>query len=288
MLDPDAVPGADDERHGVGFGFPDAVAAGGCRARRVGGRVVQQDVAELMGQRPGSLPAGQAGRDTDAPGGPERGAVTGAAVLPLDREALPAGEPAQAVPQAGRRLPRRRGEGGRERDGLTGGLGQVPDVGDTPGVTPAMVLARLFSAVAAWFPPPARAGEDLDALFIAVDLASGCPPRLVSPDQGRVRYPGGDQQHVCPGLAVQPGGCPQVPGPVPRGADLPGRLVQADAQCGDPLLAVLVLAGPACGCWPSGPGHHRPPLARVSGSPSWPASRPLTAASQRSRLFATL
>ena len=49
-----------------------------------------------------------------------------------------------------------------------------------------------------------------------------------------------------------------------------------------------VLAGPACGCWRAGLGHHRPPSARVSGSPSWPASRPLTAASQRSRLFATL
>ena len=287
VLDPDAVPGADDERHGVSFGFPDAVAAGGGSARRVADRVMQQDVAELMGQRPGCLSAGQTGQDTDAPGGPERGAVTGAAVLPLDREALPAGEPAQAVPQAGWRLPRRRGEGGRERDGLTDGLGQIPDVGDTPGVTPAMVLARLFSAVADWF-PPAHAGEDLDALFIAVDLASGCTPRLVSPDQGRVRYPGGDQQDISPGLAVQAGGCPQVPGPVSRGADLPGRLVQTDAQRGDPLLPVLVRARPTCGSWRAVPGHHRPPLARVSGSPSWPASRPLTAASHRSRLFATL
>ena len=50
-----------------------------------------EDVAELVGQRPGSLSAGQTGRDADAPGGPERSAVTGAAVLPLDREALPAG-----------------------------------------------------------------------------------------------------------------------------------------------------------------------------------------------------
>ena len=48
-------------------------------------------LAELMGQRPGSLSAEQAGRDTDAPSGPERGAVTGAAVFPLDCEALPAG-----------------------------------------------------------------------------------------------------------------------------------------------------------------------------------------------------
>ena len=91
MLDPDAVPGADDERDGVGFGFPDAVTAGGGSARRVADRVVQQDVAELMGQRPGGLSAGQTGRDTDAPGGPEGSAVAGAAVLPLDREALPAG-----------------------------------------------------------------------------------------------------------------------------------------------------------------------------------------------------
>ena len=288
VLDPDAVPGADDERYGVGFGFAEAVAAGGRGARRVGDRVVREDVAELMGQRPGSLPAAETGRDADAPGGPERGAVTGAAVLPLDREALPAGQPAQAVPQARRRLPLRRGEGGRDRDGLTAGLGQVPDVGDTPGVTPAMILSRLFAAVVAWFPPLARGGEDLDALFIPVDLTSGCTPRLVSPDQGRGRYPGGDQQDVRPGLAMQAGGCPQVPGPVPRRADLPGRLVQADAQRGDPLLTVLVLAGPACGCWPTGPGHYRPPSARVSGSSSWPASRPLTVASQRSRLFATL
>ena len=47
----------------------------------------------------------------------------------------------------------RRGEGGPERDGLTSSLGQVPDVGDTPGVTPAMVLACLFRAVTVWFPP---------------------------------------------------------------------------------------------------------------------------------------
>ncbi len=91
MLDPDAVPGADGERDGVGFGFPDAVTAGGGSARRVASRVVQQDVAELMGQRPGSLSAGQTGQDTDAPDGPERSPVAGAAVLPLDREALPAG-----------------------------------------------------------------------------------------------------------------------------------------------------------------------------------------------------
>ena len=87
-----------------------------------------------------------------------------------------------------------------------------------------MALVLLFSAVAVWS-LPAYAGEDLDALFIAIDLASGCTPRLVALDQGRVRYPGGDQQDVCPGFAVQAGGCPQVPGPVPRGADLPGRLV---------------------------------------------------------------
>ena len=107
-----------------------------------------------------------------------------------------------------------------------------------------MVLARLFGAVAVWF-PLAQAGEDLDALFIAIDLASGRMPRLVALDQGRVRYPGGDQQDVSPGFAVQAGGCPQVPGPVLGGADLSGRLVQADAQCGDPLLTVFVLAGRA-------------------------------------------
>jgi hypothetical protein len=49
LLDPDAVPGADDERHGVGFGFLYAVTAGGGGARRVGNGVVQQDVAELVG-----------------------------------------------------------------------------------------------------------------------------------------------------------------------------------------------------------------------------------------------
>src|SRR5690349_18647447 len=151
-----------------------------------------------------------------------------------------------------------------------------------------MVLTGLFSAMAVWFPPLARAGEDLDAFFIAIDLASGCPPRLVSPDQPRIRYPGADQQDVGPGLAVQAGGCLQVPGPVRRGADLPRCLVQAGAQCGDPLLAVLILPGPGCGCWRPGAGHHRLPLARVPGSPFWPASRPLTAASQRSRLLATL
>ena len=182
--------------------------------------------------------------------------------------------------------PRRRG-GGRERDGLTGGLGQVPDVGDTPGVTPALILARLISAVAAGF-LPVPGGEDLDALFIPVDLAPGCTPRFVSLDQSRVRYPGGDQQDVRPGLAVQAGGCAQVPSPVPRGADLPGRLMQAAAQCGDPLLTIRVLAGPGRGSWLAVPGHHHAPLARISGSLSWPASRPLTAASQRSRLFATL
>ena len=187
VLDRDAVPGAGDQRYGVGFGLVHAVTAGGRRARRVSDGVVHQDVAELVGERPGGLSAGQTRRDTDAPGGPERSAVTGAAIFPLDREAFPAGEAAQAVPQAGRRLPRRREEGGRERDRRAGGLGQVPDVGDTPGLTPAMVLAGLFSAAAVWL-LAARAGEDLDAFFVAVDLASGCPPRLVSPDLGRVWY----------------------------------------------------------------------------------------------------
>ena len=43
-----------------------------------------------------------------------------------------------------------------------------------------MALVLLFSAVAVWS-LPAYAGEDLDALFIAADLPSGCTPRLVAP-----------------------------------------------------------------------------------------------------------
>ena len=89
-------------------------------------------------------PSVEAGEDADAAGGPERGAVGRAAGLALDREAFSPGQPAQAVPQARQALPRRCGNRGRAGNGLPAGLGQVPDVGDTIGVAPAVVLLGVF------------------------------------------------------------------------------------------------------------------------------------------------
>ena len=113
----DAVPGAGDVGDGVGFGLAQPRAAGGGRPGRVAaGLVVQQDVAELVRQRPDGLLAGQAGQEPDAAGGPEGGAVGRGAVFALDRESFAAGEPAQRVPQARRGLAGR----GQGRDGATG------------------------------------------------------------------------------------------------------------------------------------------------------------------------
>ena len=98
MLDLNAMASADDEGNGVCLGLPDSLTARCGDTRLSGGRVVQENVAELVGQRPDGLAAGQARQDADAAGGPQRGAVVWAAGLALDREAFPSGQPAQAVP----------------------------------------------------------------------------------------------------------------------------------------------------------------------------------------------
>ncbi len=70
VLNRDAVAGAGDECYGVCFGFAYSLAAGCGGTRRVGGRVVQEYVSELVCQRPDGLAAGEAGEDADAAGGP--------------------------------------------------------------------------------------------------------------------------------------------------------------------------------------------------------------------------
>ena len=115
----DAVPGAGDVGDGVGFGLAQSRAAGGGRPGRVSaGRAVQQDVAELVRQRPDGLFAGQAGQEPDAAGGPEGGAVGWRAVFALDGESFAAGQPAQRIPQARRGLAGR-GQAGRDGERLS-------------------------------------------------------------------------------------------------------------------------------------------------------------------------
>ena len=73
---------------------PEVVVPGGWP-----GHVVQQHVAELVRERPGSLLFAELRQEPDAAGGPEDGAVGRGAVLAFDRESLAAGQPAQRVPQ---------------------------------------------------------------------------------------------------------------------------------------------------------------------------------------------
>ena len=105
VRDTDAVTGADDEGHGVGFGFPDpgAGGAGGCLPRLAGGGVVHQHVAALVRQRPGRRPGVGGRRDADAVRSPEGDSIGGGALLVLDGEAGAPGQPAQAAPQPGGR-----------------------------------------------------------------------------------------------------------------------------------------------------------------------------------------
>jgi hypothetical protein len=123
-------------------------------------------------------------------------------------------------------------------------------------------------------PESITATRDGDVALVA-DARTACTAllRLLADDPGEEQLAGQRRRSALEaGRHFQdrsaPGGCLQVPGPVLRGADLPGCLVQADAQCGDPLLAVLVLPGPGYGCWRAGAGHHRLPLSRTQ-SGTW-------------------
>jgi|GEM_PF-6952720 hypothetical protein len=232
-----------------------------------------------MCERPDILAAGEVGEDPDAAGSPQRGAVFGAAVLALDREALSSGQPAQGVPQARLYFSWWRRERGRGWNRLPAGLGQVPDVRDAARVSPAVVLfiAVWVSSLLAWI------RKELDAFLIPVNLPAGRAPRLIAHDQARAWSLGRDEQDGCPVFAGQPCGCPQAPDPVLGRADLPRRLVQADAQCIEPSFAVLLLFALTfdshCHWLPSG---------RLAGSAAWRGSRPIVEDSQRSRLLATV
>ena len=164
----DAVPGAGDVGDGVGFGLAHSRAGGGGGPGRVtAGCVVQQDVAELVRQCPVGLLAGQAGKEPDAAGGPEGGAVGWCAVFAFDGESFAAGQPAQRIPQAGRGWAGR-GQPGRDGEGLAGGLRQVPDVADPVGIPPGrrrLVVVTLVAVLRSSRGGPGRDAEGLDALL---------------------------------------------------------------------------------------------------------------------------
>src|ERR1019366_1628943 len=261
----DAVPGAGDVGDGVGFGLAQSCAAGGGRPGRVtAGCAVQQDVAELVRQRPGGLFAGQAGQEPDAADGPGGGAVGGRAVFTLDGEFLPAGAAPQRGPQARRGLAGR-GQPGRDGERLSGRLRQVPDVGDAVGVPPGRRRLVVVTLVTVLRPSGGRPGRDiegLDAFFVAADLLSGRGPLAVVPDHGGAGPLGGDEQDVREVLAGHECGHAQPRGPVAGGAQCLGVSVGAGAGGGQLLLA-LVLPGQLGGGGTR--GHPRAP-----GGPAGP------------------
>ena len=211
---------------------------------------MHQHVAELVRQRPGSRLPVQAGEDPDAAGGPHRDPVIGAAVLALDREALPPGHPAQGVPQAWRRVPWRGRDGRADCDGRAAGLGEIPDVADPVGVAPGRVRFIGFLVLVRHAVPGcglAGGGEDRDSFFLPADLPSGLAPGAVVPHQGGAGLLRGDEQDVGEVLAGQPCGQPQAAGPVLGRAYRLGFLVQAVAQRGEFALAFFVTFLPLAG-----------------------------------------
>ena len=277
----DAVAGAGDVGDGVGFGLTQPGAPGGGRPGRVAARlVVQQDVAELVRQRPDSLLRAQGRQEPDAARGPEDGAVGRGAVLLFDGESLAAREPAQRVPQA------RRGGAGRWRAGWDrgrrpGGLRHVPEVGDPVGVSPGRSgLVVVFAGVLCAARPGRGDAEDRDAVLALADLPSRRGPLPVIAHVGSAGPLGADEQDVREVLAGQPGGQAQAGAPVGRGAQRVGGVVQPCPQRVELCLAVvLALAGLG-----DVRGHH--------GSPGiwplavWPpAARSVAAASSDRRAW---
>jgi hypothetical protein len=101
----EAEVGSDDEDYGVGLDLLDTTALRCGGPRWVRGRVVHEDMAEFMGQRPGNRSVAEAGTDPDASAAPA-GQAVGAAILALDSEAFPPGEPGEGIPEPSRRTPR--------------------------------------------------------------------------------------------------------------------------------------------------------------------------------------
>ena len=270
----DAVPGAGDVGDGVGFGLAHSRAGGGGGPGRVtAGCVVQQDVAELVRQCPVGLLAGQAGQEPDAAGGPEGGAVGWCAVFAFGCESFAAGQPAQRIPQAGRGWAGR-GQPGRDGEGLPGGLRQVPDVADPVGIPPGrrrLVVVTFVAVLRSSRGGPGRDAEGLDALFVAADLPSGRGPLPVVPDHGGAGPLGGDEQDVREVLAGHERGQAQPRGPVAGGPQRLGVLVQAGAERGQLLLALVLPRRVGGG---GTRGRHRAPVGPAGPDPgSCPGSQ---------------
>ena len=269
----DAVAGAGDVGDGVGFGLAQPGAAGGGRPGRVAaGLVVQQDVAELVRQRPDSLLRAQGRQDPDAARGPEDGAVGRGAVLLLDGESLAAREPAQRVPQA-RRGGAGRWQAGRDRGRRPGGLRHVPDVGGPGGIAPGrqrLVVTGFTVVLRSPGGGAGRDGEGLDALFAAADLPPGLGPLRVVADHDGAGYLGGDEQGVREVLFRHQRRRAQQRGPVAGGAQRLGAGVQAGTERGQLLLRLVFPCRPGGGGMRRG---HRCSPGRPSGPGSCPGSR---------------
>ena len=274
----DAVTGAGDPGDRVGFCLAQAGAAGGGRPGQVAGTLVQQHVAELVRQCPHSLLIGDLRRDADAADGPEDGAVGRRTVLNLDRVSLTAGQPAQRIPDSCGRIAWRPGAGVADR--WSGGLGQVPEVGDPVGVSPGRSgLVVVFAGVLC----AARRGrgdaEDRDTVLALADLPSRRGPLPVIAHLGSAGPLSVDEQDVREVLTGQPGGQAQAGAPVGRSAQRLGGVAQPCPQRVELLAVVLALASLG-----DVRGHH--------GSPgSWPlaawppAARSVAAASSDPRAW---
>ena len=147
---------------------------------------MQQDVAELVRQRPDGGGTVRSGADPDTPGGPHRGAVGRGAVLALDGEA--SRRASQHRRPTAVRLPRRGRDRRADSDRAAGCLRQVPDPRD-PGRLPpvrrgaAGVLVALGGSAGGC---GAGGGEDLGAGFRLptwrpIDCHARYPRTMVAP-----------------------------------------------------------------------------------------------------------
>jgi hypothetical protein len=117
----------------------------------------------------------------------------------FDCVSMAAGQPAQRVPHVCGRVARR--EQGVAAGRRSGGLGQVPQVGDPLGVLP----GRRFGLVVLFAGELGTArrgdGEDRDPVLALADLPSGRGPLPVAAELGGAGPLGVDEQDVSPVLA---------------------------------------------------------------------------------------
>ena len=231
-----AVAGGDQVGDAFGLDLGDAAADE--RLVAVGG-VVQQDVSELVGEGLDGLGVVDVVADADGAGGEVGGAVGAVAVAAVEGEAGVGDEAGEGVPEPVGGVAFEQDGVGWLGQGLAGGLGDVPDVGDAVADEPGLgrgVVVLAGGGVGGGAAAQDR-GEDGDAALALVDLAAEVLPGAVAGDAGGVGAGGQDGDGVLERVGVEAAGDAQPALPVLAGAQLADLVGEALVEGGEAVLA---------------------------------------------------